>query len=157
MINNQNIGVLSEKVARLESAVSNSTSASGISYDNTESGLTADDVQGAIDEVDGKITTKSTTTSFTNAKCNTTYSISCRRSGNSVNISTIILASEAIAANEVLATIPEDYRPSDNLAYFVSQSNAVIQVLANGNLKVSDISDSISASKFYAVNINFVV
>ena len=51
MINNQNLAVLSEKVARLEGVVSNSAEASGISYDNTDSGLTADDVQGAIDEV----------------------------------------------------------------------------------------------------------
>lgn len=51
MINNQNLAVLSEKVAYLESAVQNSNEASEISYDNTESGLTADDVQDAIDEL----------------------------------------------------------------------------------------------------------
>ena len=51
MINNQNLAVLSEKVAHLESAVTKSDEASEISYDNTESGLVADDVQGAIDEV----------------------------------------------------------------------------------------------------------
>lgn len=51
MINNQNLAVLSEKVAYLESAVKNSDEASEISYDNTESGLTADDVQSAIDEI----------------------------------------------------------------------------------------------------------
>lgn len=56
MINNQNVAVISEKVAHLESAVANSTSASGISYDNTKSGLTAEDVQDAIDELSGNIT-----------------------------------------------------------------------------------------------------
>ena len=54
MINNQNLAVLSEKVAHLESAVKNSDEASGISYDNADSGLTADNVQGAIDEVFAK-------------------------------------------------------------------------------------------------------
>lgn len=58
MINNQNLAVLSEKVAHLESAVSASTSASGISYDNTGSGLTADNAQAAIDEVDAKFSNK---------------------------------------------------------------------------------------------------
>ena len=51
MINNQNLAVLSEKVAYLESVIKNLASASGISYDNTGSGLAADDVQEAIDEV----------------------------------------------------------------------------------------------------------
>ena len=60
MINNQNLAVLSEKVAHLESAVKNSDEASEISYDNTESGLTADDVQAAIDEVQGEIDDLST-------------------------------------------------------------------------------------------------
>lgn len=55
MINNQNLAVLSEKVAYLESAVKNSDEASEISYDNTDSGLTADDVQDAIDEVNAKV------------------------------------------------------------------------------------------------------
>lgn len=56
MINNQNLAVLSEKVAHLESAVSKSTEASGISYDNTDSGLTAENAQAAIDEVNSKVT-----------------------------------------------------------------------------------------------------
>ena len=60
MINNQNLAVLSEKVAYLESAVKNSDEASEISYDNTESGLTADDVQAAIDEIAPALTAEGT-------------------------------------------------------------------------------------------------
>ena len=60
MINNQNLAVLSEKVAHLESAVKNSDEASEISYDNTESGLTADDVQAAIDEIAPALTAEGT-------------------------------------------------------------------------------------------------
>ena len=51
------------------------TTAEDVSYDNTESGLTADDVQAAIDEVEGRVDTlesnpvisRSTTTVTTNA------------------------------------------------------------------------------------------
>ena len=55
MINNQNVAVISEKVAYLETLFKESTSASGISYVNTSSGLTADDVQEAIDELNTNI------------------------------------------------------------------------------------------------------
>ena len=59
MINNQNLAVLSEKVARLESAVKNSDDASEISYDNTESYLSASNVQAAIDELAGIVSSGS--------------------------------------------------------------------------------------------------
>lgn len=51
MINSYDIAILSEKVAALENAEHDSQTASAIEYDNTGSGLTADDVQEAIDEL----------------------------------------------------------------------------------------------------------
>lgn len=82
MINNQNLAVLSEKVAHLESAVANSTSASGISYDNTDSGLTADDTQAAIDEVAGGISTLSTNLSGLLTTISYTHSYEAAASGS---------------------------------------------------------------------------
>lgn len=48
--NNTDSGLTADNV---QAAIDEVSSASGISYDNTVSGLTADDVQGAIDEISG--------------------------------------------------------------------------------------------------------
>ena len=60
MINSYDIAILSEKVAALENAEHDSQTASAIEYDNTGSGLTADDVQDAIDEIAPALTAEGT-------------------------------------------------------------------------------------------------
>ena len=52
---NTDSGLTAEDV---QSAIDEVSSASGISYDNTDSGLTADDVQGAINEVLSSLSSK---------------------------------------------------------------------------------------------------
>ena len=49
--NSQNIAVIAEQIQKLSNAVTEIDSASAVDYDNTTSGLTADDVQDAIDEL----------------------------------------------------------------------------------------------------------
>lgn len=127
MINNQNLAVLSEKVAHLESAVANSTSASGISYDNTDSGLTADDVQGAIDEI-------------------------VERIDSSITVSEVNFTTESIAAGSVLDnaeyTIPEitGKTPIGVVGYRFTGSGygskILLQVRVNGNKLVYSVKNT---------------
>lgn len=135
MINNQNLAVLSEKVAHLESAVANSTSASGISYDNTDSGLAADDVQGALDEVAGELETETATI--------VTKAIMSRNGKNR------FLILDSITVTDVggtIITLPEGDRPATAfgvLGRWYDTSNkyhpCFISVLTNGEVKASSI------------------
>lgn len=114
------------------------------------------DKAGTIALTSDLTTTESTSIQFTNSKCNPVYPIECKRNGNVVNISTIINPTSNISANEILATLPEGYRPSNNFAYFTASQNVVIQARSNGELKVSDISATIT-SGYYGINLTFVI
>ena len=110
MINNQNLAVLSEKVAHLESAVSNSTSASGISYDNTNSGLTADDVQAAIDEVSDNCELTPVTITGAGVDSGVTYARGIKKG----DLVIVEIAFYDYTANDVACTIGEGFRPPRN-------------------------------------------
>lgn len=77
--------------------------AEGVAYDNTESGLTASDVQGAIDEV-GKY-------QYTSWSENG-ISFQIARQGKMAQVSAVSGSlSSSFASNATFATIPEGYRP----------------------------------------------
>lgn len=135
MVNNYDVAVLSEKVAHLESAVANSTSASGIAYDNTDSGLTATDAQAAIDEISGELETE-TATIVTKVIMN--------RNGKNrfLILDSVTIDDEA----GVIVTLPEGDRPATAfgvLGRYYDTSNkyhpCFISILANGEVKASSI------------------
>lgn len=133
---------------------------SDILFDNTDTSFEGENVQEVLKEVDTALddlaTTSVTSIQFTNSKCNPVYPIDCKRNGNVVTISTIINPTSTISPNEILATLPEGYRPSNNFGYFTCSHDVVIQARANGELRVSDISPTIT-SGYYGVNLTFVV
>lgn len=184
MINNQNLAVLSEKVAYLESAVKNSDEASEISYDNTDSGLTADDVQDAIDEIAPALTAEGTSydntdsgltaedvqdaidelntlssevINFTNANCDTAYKIRVAKYGKIVNMSGMIHPTADIAANSVLTNlVPAGYRPNGSV-YSTSTNNVILIADDSGNIGLANVSAGLSNGGYYPFNIIFIL
>ena len=112
-IMDDNIKILDDALA-----LASTPEASDVSYDNTDSGLTADDVQGAIDEVNAKtektqftLTPETGVTIGTDTRCNTVGKITI--------ISALFTLAEASTARSInLASIPADYVPGYTVACY---------------------------------------
>ena len=118
------------------------TTAGGISYDNTDSGLTATDVQGAVDEIDGRVdtlnsnlTTKGVNVTLSN-KCAQGSLISTGRYGNIVVFSMYIITASACSKNDVLATF--DLPSNFNTNYFSAFTNGNLNLATHTKNLVAD-------------------
>ena len=88
----------------------NITTASAVSYNNTASGLTATDVQGAIDEVSA-VSSFTPTSVYGNFSFKAINGIKCL----------IVSDPKGLAANALTTlefTLPEKFRPIENICYF---------------------------------------
>lgn len=117
--------------------------AADIPYDNTDSGLTADDVQGAIDENAGAIDTLN---SSLTQKTDTSTALKCYRSvdtGIIIISSSVTFKTDGYTLNQ---TVPSGFRPVDRfnqLAKVYNGSSYVdcrISVYANGDVTITQLS-----------------
>ena len=84
--------------------------ADGVAYDNTSSGLSASDVQGAIDEV-----TTVETYSFTPTADVSNPTVNVRKVGRLVNLSCILtIATSSSGVNIDLGNVSDEAKPLDN-------------------------------------------
>ena len=113
-IMDDNIKILDDALA-----IASAPPAEDVSYDNTDSGLTATDAQSAIDEVNAK--TKKilfTLTPDTGITVDTTNT-RCNIVGEIITISALFTLSEASTARSIiLATLPKDYVPGYTVACY---------------------------------------
>ena len=87
--------------------------AEGITYDNTDSGMTATNVQGAIDELNNGLTYKDwyTWTSYLSSQEQETSAFCTAMVTNNIVSVSIRTKSRVHSENDVIMTIPEGYRP----------------------------------------------
>lgn len=158
-IRSTNPAILSEQIFQLQKMIKSSDEAKEIAYDNTDSGLTADDVQEAIDEIVGDTTpedftitaAEGATWSRTIAKVDSNYAKiianvsleTAMSAGDTVNIGTI-------SDTKVLSKIPQgvtlrtaSFYGQDVLCIFISDAGVISARFVSGSTQVSDISFNI--------------
>lgn len=116
--------------------------AEDIPYDNTDSGLTATDVQSAIDEIaqsgggGGSASTTQLTSPLTGTSFTSNYVM---KDGNSVYFHATIVANEATSIQtQVIGVLPEGYRPASTLTTGIVVGVISTGVVTLGRLIVSN-------------------
>lgn len=137
--------------------------ASEVTYDNTTSGLSETDVQGAIDSLSNSLTQKTSTLTLPTSQYSTTPLNTIERSGNTVVVCLYAVVSNAITGmSGLIATLPVGYRPTANIhrtiygSYGGNVGNYYIRINTDGTI-VTEIGSASQLSGTINLNITFIV
>lgn len=115
-------------------------SAENVSYDNTDSGLIADDVQGAIDEIVDDIKVDAVTSGLTPETGSTIIGFKGEKQSSIIVISAIIQTTFSAYSSTKIANLPEAVRPGSSVRTIVSNTTKDTQINAtidsNGDITV---------------------
>lgn len=135
-----------------DAATGSGGTAQGVTYDNTDSGLAAENVKDAIDEVVSDMTTKTDITSsvqFTEDITGTNTRVYAK---NGIVFIFYQGESKTHSANDLLFTLPSGYRPSDLIYNDMVINNTGygnVSIKTNGECLIAQVANGLTAGRVY--------